>query len=194
MLKLDFQVVGMNRLFSLIDTPLRDFSADWPGVFTILEDAEKEQYASLGAAGVHGEWAPHKDPAYTRRVERKYPLAQIERASGRVFYSLTGRTGDSVRRSGAMWMEFGTEARYARWQQTGTGKMVARRLMDWNEAVRTKLEKYFQRRILARYRAKGFAVSRGFLSPGETIGAGEARRIGLAAYEREAMTPLSAAM
>jgi len=55
-------------------------------------------------------------------------------------------------------MRWGTSVPYAMWQQTGTRKMPARRLMDFTEEDRVVIQKQIQREAINFSRRLGFKV------------------------------------
>lgn len=95
-----------------------DFTPMWPLIANRVRRIEADLFASQGATGAHGGWAPN-EPRYRARKEKKWAITEVERASGRLFYSLTGETMDTIFEASPSDMAFGTRSPGAFFQQTG---------------------------------------------------------------------------
>lgn len=109
-----------------------DFTPMWLLIANRVRRIEADLFASQGATGAHGEWAPN-EKRYRARKEKQWAITEVERASGGLFYSLTGETMDSIFEASPSDMTFGTRRPGAFFQQTGTKRMPARRLFDFTQ-------------------------------------------------------------
>lgn len=170
---------------------ISDWRTFWPGIRQDFFAIEKEQYGSQGAHGPHGEWED-LSPEYQEKKERRWPINEIERASGRTFYSLTGETADSIYEPTEDSLTLGTTVPWAIYQQTGfrtrlgprpreghtRAYVPARRLIDFGDEDYRRIVKTMQKVALQEARQTGFAVAGEVYGPGESVGAGEARGLG----------------
>lgn len=107
-----------------------DWRGAWPRLTGHLADALARQFESLGASGGGERWAP-LSAAYARRKEQIYPGQPLLQASGRLFQSLTGSTGDTLRETEALKLRFGTRVAYASLLHSGTRRgLPARPLLN----------------------------------------------------------------
>lgn len=99
-----------------------------------FERIQLDQFASQGARGEGGSWAP-LSPAYAAAKARRFPGRPILEASGRMKGSLT-QAGhpDSFRRITRTSYERGTSVPYASAHATGTSRMPARPPVGVTEA------------------------------------------------------------
>lgn len=150
-----------------------DFTPMWPLVADRIREITADLFASQGATGAHGEWKPN-EKRYRERKEKQWAITEVERASGRLFYSLTGETMDSIAEYGPSDMVIGTRTPYALWQQTGTKKMAARRLFDLTQKDVGRIGSLVARWIQNKERRAGYGKfgSRFFENGGDARQAG----------------------
>lgn len=99
-----------------------------------FERIQLDQFASQGARGEGGSWAP-LSPAYAAAKARRFPGRPILEASGRMKGSLTQQGHpDSFRRITRNSYERGTSVPYASAHATGTSRMPARAPIGVTEA------------------------------------------------------------
>ena len=104
----------------------------WPGVRSgALRPWLRKQFASEGAHGDHGSWSQLKEP-YKTRKEKFYPGTPILEASGRMKRDLLSDSNEGE--ATARTMLYGTNIKYAKYHQTGTKNMAARRIFDPEES------------------------------------------------------------
>lgn len=99
----------------------------WPSVTAnALRPWLATQFAEEGH-GQHGRWKELSEPYATRKA-KKYPGAPILVASGKMKRSLLSEsnTGEMTPRT----LLYGSNIKYARYHQTGTKDMPARRIFD----------------------------------------------------------------
>ena len=102
----------------------------WPGVTKdALRPWLKKQFEEQGH-GDHGRWKELSGPYATRKA-RRYPGEKILSASGKMKRDLLAESnrGEMTART----LLYGTDIKYARYHQTGTKKMPARRIFDPEE-------------------------------------------------------------
>jgi phage gpG-like protein len=114
------------------------------------------QFPTEGATGGHGSWAPLKED-YDLRKRKKYGDKPILQASGDLLEDLTSDSNQG--RLSALSMTFGSSLAYAKFHQTGTSKMPARRIIDPDETFKLGIRRQVTRGIVQYIRAYGFAVA-----------------------------------
>jgi len=158
--KLTLDVPNAKRLdiaFAGLAAEIKDWTDLWPAVIDQIEKAEERAFSTQGALTEHGEWAP-LSPDYAKAKRKKYGDQMIETASSRMRDSLTGHTGETIEELEPLRMRFGTSVPYAVWQQMGTKKMPARRLLDLTEEDLALIRKQVQRVALNKATRLGFAA------------------------------------
>jgi len=148
---------SIDLAFGGLVAKIRDWRGLWPAVINQLSKAEERAFSTQGALTEHGEWQK-LSPDYEKAKRKKYGDQMIETASSRLRDSLTGMTGETIEVLEPLHMRWGTSVPYAMWQQTGTRKMPARRLMDFTEEDRVVIQKQIQREAINFSRRLGFKV------------------------------------
>lgn len=151
MFQFTFQVdpneTQFNRAFSRFGDDLNDFSELWPVLIGFFERIEQEQFATEGKSGSGG-W-PALSPAYAERKALQYPGAKILQRTMALNNALTqSGAGGALRIMQALYMIFGVDVNeipYARFHQTGTGKMPMRKPVQLNEANKKDLMQIIHR-------------------------------------------------
>jgi phage gpG-like protein len=178
MLRFTFQVENAKSIdlaFGGLVAKIQDWRALWPHVIERIVKVEERIYATEGQTGGHGQWAP-LTAAYAKQKQRKYGDKPIEQASERLRQSLVEAGEGHVEDLQPLSMAYGTNVPYAIWQQTGTSKMPARRLIDFTREDQAVIQREIQRQAVNFTRRLGFAVASSVY--GETVSAVEARRLG----------------
>lgn len=109
----------------------------WPGVrgsatkVTGIRGWLKLNFNLQGAKGAHGSWSQLKEP-YRSRKAKAYPGTPILEASGRMKKDLLSDSNEGE--TTARTMLYGTNIKYAKYHQTGTKNMAARRIFDPEES------------------------------------------------------------
>lgn len=89
----------------------------WPGVLSIIFDAEQKLYASSGATGNSQDegipWSPNAEDYGAWKILNFGTPPGI--LTGALMRQLTGQSGDHLYRSGDRWMVFGSNAPVGRW-------------------------------------------------------------------------------
>lgn len=159
MLRLTAIVEGeqqLDRTFTRFTELVSDLRVIWPGVIEDFREIEKQQFAGQGIGG-GGRWQPLSS-GYAKIKAREYPGKTILRRTDRLYNSLTGNTADSITRAEPRSLAIGTRVVYGRYHQRGAGRLVQRRVIDLNEAQRTRLMKTIQRRLLLAGRNNGIPL------------------------------------
>jgi phage gpG-like protein len=140
-------VVQFDRAFNRIQGHVEDLTPVWDKVEQAFYRIEREQFDSEGAAGRGGKWAPLSRP-YAQQKADRYGVKPIERASDRLYASLTRKGGDTVLVKSKDEFAIGTSLPYAKYQQQGTSKMPKRELISFSDGQRTDLMKEVQKGLL----------------------------------------------
>jgi phage gpG-like protein len=148
--RFSFEVQGkkeFDRAFNRVEEHISDLRPLWPHVTRTMQDIMEEQFKSEGSKGRGGKW---KDlsPAYEKWKSINYAGKPILQRSGRMFDSLTSKTGDTVLIEEKQEYGFGTNLFYASFHQSGTTNMPARELFSFTDESRTRLTKGIQRGLL----------------------------------------------
>ena len=135
MITFKLQVENANKVefaFGKLATAVSDWRKYiWPGVRSgALRPWLRKQFASEGAKGAHGSWKELKGP-YRTRKGKVYPGKPILEASGRMKRDLLSEANEGETTPRMMY--YGTNLPYAKFHQTGTRKMAARRIFDPEE-------------------------------------------------------------
>lgn len=148
----------LNRAFNRIEEHISDFRNIWPRVAQEFYAIEEEQFASEGAHGASGKWAP-LSPAYKRWKEIHFPGEPILKLEHFLYPSLTRADApDSIFRMDAQEMTLGSRTPYATAHQRGTGRMPARPPISLTEADKRRIQKSIQRGLVEFTRRAGFQV------------------------------------
>lgn len=157
----------------------------WPGVTKdAIRPWLKRQFAMEGH-GAHGRWKELSQP-YAARKAKRWPGEKILSASGKMKRSLLAETnmGTATPRT----LLYGTDIKYARYHQTGTRKMPARRIFDPEEGHEKETLPGMIRVSVARS-VTNYARRRGFAIEGSGADAATAVRSG-----RSSMSSVSGGM
>ena len=164
-LKIHFAFAGLAE-------EVKDWSRNiWPSVVRYaLRPWLTDQFAQQGH-GAHGNW-PALTALYAARKAKTYPSKLILEASGKMKESLIpeANKGEMTPRT----LRYGSNVPYAIYHQTGTKKMVARRIFDPEASQARGTLKGLIRMSVARgvtlqARKLGFAVGGSDLSPAEAV-------------------------
>ncbi len=185
---LTFQVVNAKRV-SLAFSGLAKLVRNWTPIWKlVINKAVKPwlsgggssgglafagQFPTEGDAGAHGHWAPLQ-PKYEAQKRKRWGDKPILQASGAMYDDLTGSSNQGVIQ--ALSMSYGSSLPYAKFHQTGTSKMPARRIIDPDDNFKLGIRRQVTRGIVQYIRAYGFGVASS-LDLGD-ISASEAFRIG----------------
>lgn len=113
--------VGISRMVRAVD----DMRPFWPAFQQAFQQAEREQFASQGAAGAAGSWAA-LSPAYARWKASRYPGKPILRRTDALYAALTGNTGATIYEAEPQQLVLGAAITYGMYHQRGTSRMPAR--------------------------------------------------------------------
>ena len=135
--------VQFDRAFNRLGDHLEDLRPVWDEAEQAFYKIEREQFASEGAKGRSGKWAP-LSRAYAVSKAAQYGSQPILRASGKLERSLTGNTGDSVLIKEKDEFSIGTKLFYATYHMEGTDNMPMREPISFSDAQRTDMQKAIQ--------------------------------------------------
>lgn len=145
-------VVTLDRAFNRIDEFIDDFRSVWPSVAREFYQIEEEQFASEGAVGLSGKWAP-LSLAYKRWKEIHYPGQPILKLTNALYESLTSPDAlDSIFRPERDELTIGTKAPYGRRHQR------ERPPISLNEEQNRRIQKAIQIELVQFTRSLGFEV------------------------------------
>lgn len=148
--KIDFAIAGLVSKIS-------DWTALWPQVTDLIESRiQRPQFASRGARG-SGIWAGYKHTYSSGKTEGE-PASLRE--TDRLYDSLVGRTGDTIEEYEPLKMRFGSSVEYATFHQTGTRKMAARPIFDFQPEDNRQIAS------MLTATARNYARKLGFGTPG----------------------------
>ncbi len=105
MLRVSFDIAGevqYERGFAAMADELEDLREPLGNVADLLRDAVGEQFASEGAHGLGGRWAP-LSPAYAKAKEERYPGHPILVASGEMRDAFLTQGTRELTRSRLVW-------------------------------------------------------------------------------------------
>lgn len=124
-----------------------DLLPAWIAIGEAIEEVEERLFESEGGTGAGGGWEPLAASTVARKAARGEDQ-RILHATLALRESLTGKTGDSIRIMTPSSFAFGTEVPYAKYHQTGTSKMPARRVVDFTAANKSLVVQVLQRFVL----------------------------------------------
>jgi phage gpG-like protein len=148
-LEFTLEVLGetqIDRTFLRMADNARTTEKLWEEILKTLRLIEQVQFLTEGSHGSGG-WAPLAESTLKAKA-RKNQDPWIERATTDLFNSLTGESSDSIAEVHQDWLRYGTSLPYAIFQQTGTSRMLQRRLVQLTEIERKELAKMVQRYIM----------------------------------------------
>lgn len=144
--------VQLDRAFNRVEQEISDFRNFWPGVITAFYEIETEQFATEGAQGASGQWAP-LSPAYKVFKEREFPGKTILRREDALYESMTGPDAlDSILRPERDELTIGSALPYALAQHR------KRPIISLSEDNKRKMIKSIQQRLVEFARNTGFEV------------------------------------
>lgn len=142
----------LNRAFNRVERFISDFRSIWPEVAKEFYIIEEGQFASEGARGASGKWAP-LSPAYARWKAQRFPGEPILKLHHDLYESLTSPdAADSVYRLERDEMIIGSRTPYAHVHQK------TRPPISMTEADKRKFQKSIQLQLVRFTREAGFQV------------------------------------
>jgi phage gpG-like protein len=148
----------LNRAFNRIDQFVSDFRSVWPNVAKEFYAIEEGQFASQGARGLSGKWAP-LSKAYAKYKAKRFPGQTILKASTSLYESMTNPDApDSIFRMDARELTIGTKDPKGMGHQRGAGRLPVRPIISLTEADKRKLQKSIQSGLVEFTRGLGFQV------------------------------------
>lgn len=145
-----FEVEGevlLNRSFQRVGDHLDDLRPVWETVQRDFWKIEESQFKSQGVKGAGGAWQALSRP-YAKQKAQRHGAKTILRATDRLYGSLTSQTGDTLLFKEKQEFGIGTSVPYAKFHQTGGGKLPKRAVIDFSESQKRDLSKAIQRDIL----------------------------------------------
>ena len=143
--------VQLDRDFTRIRETIDDLTPVWKEVQIEFFDIEGEQFDSEGKKGLSGKWKP-LSPKYEEIKLQKYGsialIGGILYATGRMRESLTRHTSDTVSEIHKQEATFGTAVPYAKYHQTGGGRLPQRKVIDLSDEQKRRLTKKIQKELL----------------------------------------------
>ena len=115
-------------------------------------DLEAQNFDNENARGRSGRWKP-LSPSYEKAKIARFGtfalLAGVERATDKLYKSLTGKTSDSVERIDKQEAVFGTTVPYAKAQHYGSQKqnLPSRPLIDFSDEQLKEIGKVIRKEI-----------------------------------------------
>ena len=178
MIEFKMQVVNAEKIhfaFAGLADGVRDWRTHiWPAVRSrALRPWLRGQFDQRGR-GEHGRWAELTEPYRTRKA-KKWPGKGILEATGKMKDDLLSDDNDGVETDRTL--EYGTAVKYAIFHQTGTKKMVARRIFDPETSDDRGTLKQMLRSSVA-FGLTNHARALGFAVMGDEVGPAEAAQIG----------------
>ena len=165
MLRVTFQVEGeaqFDRAFSRFGEGISDLRPLWDDVAKVFYDVEDKQFASEGAHSGN-KWKP-LSAKYQAWKEKRIPGPMILELTNKLKLSLTYKgSGNHVRAEEPLMLVLGSSLPYARYHQTGTRRMPARKPIDFNEDDRKRIGKAIHRGLVRMSRKIGFETEEGFV-------------------------------
>jgi phage gpG-like protein len=153
-----------DRVFKRVDANFTDLTPVWEVVRDEFHEIMRAQFNSGGAAGASGAWKPLSE-AYKKEKVRKYgkfaTVGDILRASGDMYKTMLGRSGDSVVNIDKNSITIGAggeTGKRARYHQRGEGNLPQRKIIDFSEKQKTDLSKKIQKKMVELMRARGVPV------------------------------------
>lgn len=128
-----------------------DLTHPFEEMATDFKQIEAKRFAAQGPG-----WAPLSHD-YAMWKAARYGSKPILQREGHLLGSLTGGAG-FVKEITATGMVLGTSVKYARFHQKGTGRMPARKVVDFEAADRTRWAKILQRHLVAAARKANLPV------------------------------------
>ena len=165
MLRVSLQVDGIaqfDRAFSRFSEGLKDLRPLWEPLAQEFYRIEDEQFASEGAHSGNP-WKP-LSPKYQQWKEKHIPGPMILELTNKLKLSLTYKGNSAhVRQEDLLTLTLGSSLPYAKYHQTGTRRMPARKPIDLSEDHKAKLGKIIHRGLVKIARKVGFETEEGFV-------------------------------
>jgi len=165
MLRVSLQVDGQaqfDRAFSRFSDGIKDLRPLWDKLAQEFYRIEDEQFASEGAHSGNP-WKP-LSPKYQAWKEKQIPGPMILELTNKLKLSLTYKGSSAhVRIEEPLSISLGSSLPYARYHQTGTRRMPARKPIDLSEEDKRKLGKIIHRGLVKMSRKVGFETDEGFV-------------------------------
>ena len=152
---------AFERKFNRVADDFKDFRPIWVEVGKVFYDVEKKLFASSGASGASGKWAPLK-PKYAAIKAKKWPAGAAAGPMHRTFAtrnSLTKGGAGAVYQSNADELTIGTGLDYPGYHLRASGNRPARKVIDMTEKDLTAITKTIQRELLKSVKREGFDVA-----------------------------------
>jgi phage gpG-like protein len=150
-------VIELDRAFNRVDQVISDFRSIWPNVAKEFYGIEQEQFASEGAHGASGKWAP-LSPAYKNWKETHFPGEPILKREHSLYESLTSPDGlASVFRPERDQLTIGSNEPYATAHQRG-GRLPRRPPISLTGDDKRRITKAIQIGLVKFTRQAGFKV------------------------------------
>lgn len=152
MLNISVEVDGeekLNLAFVEIENIISDFRPIWRDVQSEFHQIEREQFQSEGAAGASGKWK-ELSPKYKEVKQRKYGNIPILQASGALYKSLTGKTGDSIEDFQPMEATFGTSLKRGKIHQ-----QKGRPPIDLSESQKDRIGEVIKKGVVEEVKKSG---------------------------------------
>lgn len=151
-------LVEFDRSFTRFVTGLTNQRQIWEDLIPEVQSILADQFKAEGQ-GRSGKWKP-LSLGYAAIKLKQYPGKTILRRTDRLINSLTGRTADTILNIGNSSLEYGTKVFYASFHQTGTRRMSARRIFDFDEPQRVRFQRSIHRSLVSMAQSS---------FPGETV-------------------------
>lgn len=151
-------VEQFDRAFNRLDR-LDDFRPVWPRVIQEFYSIEREQFATEGAAGESGKWAP-LSKAYAKYKQANYPDMPILQRDQELVESLTDPEAfGAILRPSQDELVIGTSVPYALAHQRGSRTGLPKRPpISLSERQKLRLQKAIQEGLVRFIRDSGFNV------------------------------------
>lgn len=143
----------LKRAFRNVEETVSDFTPEWKEVQAEFYEIEQDQFQSSGAKGASGKWAEVSEATEAFKIREFGTFALLAGtliATGKLYESLTRSTADSVFESNPKDMAIGTSLPYAKFHQTGTRRMPARKPIDLSDAQKDKLARRIRKSLVSR--------------------------------------------
>lgn len=148
----------LNRSFNRIDQYISDLRGVWPNVVKEFYGVIHEQFASEGAHGASGRWAP-LSLAYAKFKAVAFPGQTILKASTSLYESLTNPDApDAIFRMEPMQLTVGTKDPKAMGHQRGKRNLPARPIISLTNDDKRRVTKSIQVGLVQFTRSLGFQV------------------------------------
>jgi len=148
--RLKIDILGANAFNAALiglESQVEDMRPVWESIVPVFREIFREQFDSEGSKGASGQWAPLSHP-YAEIKAKKWGEQKILHASGKLEAALTGTTSETITDIQKKELAFGTSLKYARFHQTGTGRMPARPIVALSDTQTRRISKAVQLSLL----------------------------------------------